>query len=121
MAAIDAGDGLGAALHTPQWARANLKDACFLLLHHRDDFVRGEWPEALKLRVAAQARQVESCLRQFAIEYFSSADSTQLRRASFVLLEVPLAAIRPHLRRTERPPTIVDELISTTYAAIVYA
>jgi AcrR family transcriptional regulator len=121
VAAIEAGDGLAAALHTPRWARANLKDACFLLLHHRDDFVRGEWPETLKLRVAAQARQVESCLKQFAIEYFSSTNSAQLRRASFVLLEVPLAAIRPHLRRTERPPTTVDELISTTYTAIVYA
>ena len=75
----------------------------------------------LKLRVAAQARQVESCLKQFSIEYFSGTNSTQLRRASFVLLEVPLAAIRPHLRRAERPPAIVDELIRTTYAAIIDA
>src|ERR1700734_2025675 len=59
VAAIEAGDGLAAALHTPRWARANLESACFLLLHHRDDFVRGEWPDALKLRVADQARQVE--------------------------------------------------------------
>jgi hypothetical protein len=38
-----------------------------------------------------------------------------------VLLEVPLAAVRPHLRRAERPPAIVDELIRTTYAAIIDA
>ncbi|HEY6621834.1 MAG TPA: helix-turn-helix domain-containing protein [Steroidobacteraceae bacterium] len=120
VAAIEAGDGLAAALHTPRWARANLKDACFLLLYHRDDFVRGKWPEALKVRVAAQARQVESCLKQFAVEYFGGTNSAQLRRASFVLLEVPLVVIRPHLRRTELPPTTVDELISTTYTAIVY-
>src|ERR1700736_362716 len=119
VAAIEAGDGLAAALHTPRWARANLESACFLLLHHRDDFVRGEWPEALKLRVAAQARQVESCVKRFARERLNGTDSTQLRRASFVLLEVPLAAVRPHLRRAERPPTIVDELIRTTYAAIM--
>jgi AcrR family transcriptional regulator len=119
VAAIEAGDGLAAALHTPQWARANLEAACFLLLHHRDDFTRGEWPDALKQQVASQARQVESCLKRFARNSFNSADSGQLRRASFVLLEVPLAAVRPHLRRAERPPAIVDELIRTTYAAIV--
>ena len=119
VAAIEAGDGLAAALHTPHWARANLQPACFLLLHHRDDFVRGEWPDALKLRVADQARQVELCVKRFARERLNSTDSTQLRRASFVLLDVPLAAIRPHLRRAERPPAIVDELIRTTYTAIV--
>jgi AcrR family transcriptional regulator len=121
VTAIEAGDGLAAALHTPYWARANLQAACFLLLHHRDDFVRGEWPEALKLRVAAQAQQVESCVKRFARERFDSTDSAHLRRASFVLLEVPLAAVRPHLRRVERPPAIVDELIRTTYSAIVNA
>jgi AcrR family transcriptional regulator len=119
VAAVEARDGLAAALHTPQWARANLEGACFLLLHHRDDFVRGEWPDALKQRVADQARQVESCVKRFARETLGSADSTHLRRASFVLLEVPLAAVRPHLRRAERPPAIVDELIRTTYTAII--
>jgi len=119
VTAIEAGDGLAAALHTPHWARANLEAACFLLLHHRDDFVRGEWPPELKQRVAAQARQVESCVKRFARETFHGTDSTHLRRASFVLLEVPLAAVRPHLRRAEQPPAIVDELIRTTYAAII--
>jgi AcrR family transcriptional regulator len=119
VAAVDAGDGLTAALHTPQWARDNLQAARLLLLHHRDDFVRGGWPEALTRQVAAQRRQIESCLKKFAREHFNGTDSTQLRRASFVLLEVPLAAVRPHLRRAERPPPIVDELIRTTYSALV--
>src|SRR5258708_13840268 len=47
VAAIEAGDGLAAALHPPRCAAANLEAACFLLLHHRDDFVRVEWPRAL--------------------------------------------------------------------------
>src|SRR5260370_38630781 len=108
-------------MHTPQWVRANLEAACFLLLHHRDDFVRGEWPDTLKLRVADQARKIESCVKRFARETFNSTNSTQLSRSSFVLLEVPLAAVRPHLRRAERPPAIVDELIRTTYSAIIGA
>src|SRR5579863_100255 len=43
-AALDVGDGLRAALHTPAWARGNLDRACLLLLYDRDDFVQGEWP-----------------------------------------------------------------------------
>src|SRR5712675_3450454 len=54
VAAIDAGDGLAAALHTPRWVRANLDDACLLLLYSRHDFVQGEWPKALKQGVAEQ-------------------------------------------------------------------
>jgi AcrR family transcriptional regulator len=119
VAAIEADDGLSAALHTPRWARANLKSACFLLLHHRDDFVRGEWPASIKQREEEQARQITSCVKRFARARLHGTGSLQLRRASFVLLEVPLAAVRPHLRRGERPPAIVDDLIRSTYGAII--
>src|SRR5246127_5836825 len=39
--AIEAGDGLGAALHVPRWSRAHLDDARLLLLYSRHDFVKG--------------------------------------------------------------------------------
>src|ERR1700712_5469079 len=39
--ALDAGDGLGAALHTPAWVREHLNEGRLLLLYHRDDFVQG--------------------------------------------------------------------------------
>src|ERR1700728_820092 len=51
-AALDAGDGLRAALHTPAWARAHPDEARLLLLYDRKDFVQGEWPEELCKRVA---------------------------------------------------------------------
>ena len=44
VAAIEAGDGLAAALHTPAWARLNLEDARLLLLYDRQDFVRETGP-----------------------------------------------------------------------------
>src|SRR5260370_30281327 len=52
VAAIDAGDGLAAALHTPAWVRAHLDDPRLFLLHHRDDFVQGDWPKPLLSGVA---------------------------------------------------------------------
>jgi len=119
VAAIEAGDGLAAALHTPAWARAHLEDARLLLLYNRHDFVQGDWPAQLKQGVRDQALQFESCLKRFAQDAFGRAGAAQLRRATFVLAEVPLAAVKSHLQRREPPPSLVDELITATYHAIV--
>lgn len=119
IAAIDAGDGLAAALHTPAWARLHFDDARLLLLYNRHDFVQGDWPAALKRGVADQAERYEARLKTFARQAFGRAGPAQLRRATFVLAEVPFAAVKGHLKRRERPPLLVDELIARTYRAIV--
>ncbi|MBV8794159.1 MAG: TetR/AcrR family transcriptional regulator [Hyphomicrobiales bacterium] len=119
VVAIEAGDGLRAALHTPAWARQNLDDARLLMLYSRHDFVQGDWPAALKKGVADQAERFLGCLRRFARDAFGRAGPPQIRRATFVLAEVPVAAVKLHLQRREPPPPLVDELISKTYHAIV--
>ncbi len=119
VAAIDAGDGLAAALHTPAWTRLHLDDARLLLLYSRHDFVHGDWPAPLKRAVADQARHFEACLKSFARQAFGRAGPAELKRTAFVLAEVPIAAVRAHLERRELPPPLVDELIATTYRAIV--
>jgi AcrR family transcriptional regulator len=119
VAAIEAGDGLRAALHTPTWARSHLADARLLMLYSRHDFVQGEWPDALRSGVVDQAERFKLCLQSFAHDTFGRAGAAELRRASFVLAEVPLIAVKPHLERRERPPPLVDELITRTYRAFV--
>ena len=119
VAAIEAGDGLAAALHTPAWSRLHPDDARLLLLHSRHDFVQGDWPAALRRAVRDQAQRFEACLARFARDAFGRAGPTQLRRATFVLAEVPIAAVKGHLERREPPPALVDELIAQTYRAIV--
>jgi AcrR family transcriptional regulator len=119
VAAIGAGEGLSAALHTSAWARLHLDDARLLMLYSRHDFVHGPWPAPLRRGVADQARRFEACLRAFARGAFGRAGRAEMRRATFVLAEVPLAAVKPHLERREPPPPLVDELISKTYRAIV--
>jgi AcrR family transcriptional regulator len=118
-AALDAGDGLRAALHTPAWVREHLDEGRLLLLYHRDDFVHGDWPQALRDGLAEQARRGEARLRKFARDSFGRAGPNEIRRAQFVLSEVPVAAVRQHLMRREPPPKLVDELIRTTWHAIV--
>lgn len=119
VAAIDAGEGLSAALHTPAWARRHLDDARLLMLYSRHDFVHGDWPAPLRRGVADQAERFEACLRTFARGAFGRAGRAEMRRATFVLAEVPVAAVKPHLQRRERPPPLVDDLIARTYRAIV--
>src|ERR1700726_1673094 len=121
VAAIEAGDGLKAALHAPAWARQHLDDARLLMLYSRHDFVQGDWPAALKRGVRDQAQRFEACLASFARRAFGRAGPANLERAAFVLAGVPLAAVKPHLERREPPPPLVDELITATYRAIVDA
>ena len=118
-AALDAGDALAAALHTPAWSREHLDQARLLLLYHRDDFVQGEWPPALRDGVAAQARGTAARIEQFARLAFRATGPEELRGAQFLLAEVPVAAVRQHLYRREPPPPIVDDLIRATYRAVV--
>jgi AcrR family transcriptional regulator len=119
VAAIEANDGLAAALHTPTWARLHLDDARLLLIYNRRDFVHGDWPAALKRGVRDQARRLESCATRFAQHAFGHTGPQQLRSARFVLVEVPIAAVKTHLERREPPPILVDDLISMTYHAII--
>ena len=119
VAAIKAGDGLAAALHTPIWVRSHLEDARAFLLYHRDDFAHGNWPQDLKGRVVRQGRRVDAAYKRFACDTFGGVGANELQLARFVLAEVPKAAVGPYLRQGVAPPTIVDEIIGATYYAIV--
>jgi AcrR family transcriptional regulator len=117
--ALDAGDGLAAALHTPAWARKHPDQARLLLLYDRSDFVHGDWPEELRERVADMTKRMESGSRRRARVIFGKDGREEIRLAQFLISELPVAVVRQHLMRGERPPALVDQLIRTTYAAVV--
>ena len=121
VAAIDNDDGLAAALHTPRWAREHLEDARLLLIYSRHDFVEGDWPSTLQEGVRAQGERIHACVNRFAQQTFGVASQANRRRAMFVLCELPIAAVKGYLERRERPPALVEELISLSYHAIVTA
>jgi hypothetical protein len=83
------------------------------------DFVQSDWPTSLKRGVREQAERFKSCLESFARGVFGRTGPSQLRRATFVLAEVPIAAVKSHLEQREPPPPLVDELITRTFYAIV--
>jgi AcrR family transcriptional regulator len=118
-AALDAGDGLLAALHTPAWVRAHLEDARLLLLYDRRDFVQGEWPAELRDRVAEMTQRMEAGSLRRARAIFGKHGREEVRLAQFLISEVPVAAVRQHLVRGEQPPPLVDRMIRVTYRAVV--
>src|ERR1700722_18567358 len=98
-AAIDAGDGLRAALHTPSWVREHLEEARLLLLYDRNDFVQGEWPDELREGVGELTRAVEGGAKRRALVISPLEGREDFRRAQFFLAEVPVAAVRQYLVR----------------------
>jgi AcrR family transcriptional regulator len=117
--ALDAKDGLAAALHTPGWSREHLEEARLLLVYDREDFFAGAWPEELRERVAEMTRRMNNAAPRRARAVFGRDGTEERRLAQFLISEVPVAAVREHLKRGEAPPPIVDQLICTTYSAIV--
>ena len=117
--ALDAGDGLAAALHTPAWARKHLDQARLLLLYDRSDFIQGDWPAELRDRVADMTTRMETGSRRRARAIFGKEGREEIRLAQFLISELPIAVVRQHLMRGEKPPPLVDQLIRTTYAAVV--
>src|SRR5947199_1554619 len=117
-AALEAGDGLCAALHTPAWVRTHLNEARLLLLYHRNDFLQGGWPDSLRDGVAAQTARMETGFARFARLIFGRIGKEEVRRAQFLIAEMPVSAVRQHLLRREKPPPIVDDLIRVTYDAV---
>ena len=119
VAAVKAGDGLTAALHTPIWVRSHFEESRAFLLYHRDDFAHGNWPQDLKDRVVRQGRLVDAAYKRLARDTFGGVGAKELRLARFVLADAPKAAVGPYLRQGVPPPFIVDEIIETTFHAIV--
>jgi len=117
--ALDAEDGLAAALHTPRWSREHLDEARLLLVFDREDFVAGTWPEELRERVAAMTRRMKNAASRRARVVFGRNGAEERRLADFLISNVPVAAVREHLNRREAPPPMVDQMICTTYSAIV--
>jgi len=61
--AIEAGDGLAAALHTPAWVRLRLDDARLLLLYSATISCRAIGRQRSNAGCANQAQRFEACWR----------------------------------------------------------
>ena len=111
--------GLDAALMVAERARTHTAEARILLLHRRDDFLRGRWPEPLALRADALKRQLETGMRDFCQRLLGAVDPPALRALRFAIVDIPMAAVLPHLRAQEDLPLSIESLIRVGYEAVI--
>lgn len=124
VAIVEAGDSgvdtaVEAALYMPRWVRRHLLEARMLLLHRREDFVTGDWPEELSRRAEGLKDQMIACLRHFAEQRLGGTSKAKLQRARFGLLDVPFGAVKPYVQAGKPPPRLIDELIEVTVRTVL--
>ncbi len=120
--AVLAGDppleaALGAAAFVPARVRQRPDEARLLLLHRREDFLGGAWPEELAVRARDLQHAADAGLRDACLRLFGRADVDAIRTLRFAVVDAPLAAVLPHLRAGEALPPVIDRLIQSSAEA----
>lgn len=117
--ADDVEGAVAAAGFMVAWARQHPLEARLLLLHRRQDFVSGEWPEDLARRAAALEPQLGSALRAFGQRTFGRTDSETMVRLRYALLDAPFGGIKPYVQARKAVPAALDELVPVTARAVL--
>jgi AcrR family transcriptional regulator len=122
-ASLAGADDLEGAVDTARfmaaWTREHPLEARLLLLHRRQDFVAGDWPEDLAARASALEPQIGAALRAYAQRVCGRADAETMARLRYALLDAPFGAIKPYVQARKRVPAVVDELVAATVRAVL--
>ena len=113
--------GLAAALALPRAVRDDLTAARVMLLHRREDFLGGGWPDDIRAEAERLARQADDGVADLARRLFGSGTAGARRTTIFAVLDVPYAAVRRYVGAGKAPPPSVDALVRVAYHAAVAA
>jgi hypothetical protein len=64
-------------------------------------------------------QRMEASSRRWARVIFGKEGRDEVRLSQFLIAELPVALVRQHLLRGEKPPQLVDRVIRATYRAVV--
>ena len=92
--------------------------AQLLHLYRNSDFLDDAAPPELNEWARDLEKRKQEGLRRFARERLWSLSPSAIRRAAFAVLDIPYAAVRPHLVRGERLPPFLGELVARAAAAV---
>ena len=111
--------GIKAACFTAHWTRKYPERARILLLHRREDFIDGDWPDALSTRAVALKQAMTSGLKAYTSRLTGNATERNIRIISYALAQAPLAAVKPYVQANKKPPKVVDDIIKVTFEASI--
>lgn len=112
---------LAAALFTPRWVRQHPVEAQVLLIYRREDFASRHWPADFVRRAEELACELRSGLREFSQGLGGLSPEEDFQRVRFALIEVPLAAVRRHLKENIPVPASIDDWVAACCSALISA
>lgn len=119
------GEPVGAAFASVRFvlarARSNPDESRLLMLHRREDFLDQAWPKPMQ--EAAQALEADA-RRQFLafgarLLLLGARDKTAMAGLRYALIDLPLAAIVPALRRGQTPDASQDHWVLAAVRAVL--
>jgi AcrR family transcriptional regulator len=118
---LRAGQGLDAALSIVAWARADRRRARFLLLNEIEALLEDPVPEPLQARVREQQAGLDAAFDAYlALQPVKAGGDGReaLARAKFLIVDGPIALLRPHLLADASPPSFLDEMITDMHRGL---
>jgi len=106
--------GLAAVRYSCRWVRRHLRDSRLMLLHRREDFAAERWPLSYRRRADALAAQAVERLRGYALRLLGRGGPTELRIVRFVLVDLPMAALKRDVELGVSPSKHVEALLLET-------
>ncbi|MBU3916732.1 TetR/AcrR family transcriptional regulator [bacterium] len=119
LEAVQADDGLRAALHTLRWVRQHPNKARVLLLFRRDELTTGDWADDIKDRAEGLNNDLNEGLESFTKNLFGHLSKESMSKVMFALVQVPAGAVRDFLQTGQPVPEIYDELVEEMYMSIL--
>jgi AcrR family transcriptional regulator len=99
------------ALVTPRWSRARLTEARVLLRFDARDLDAAPLPPEWRARLLGLRRDLRGIFIDLAARFPRGGRALQLQLLQFLLVDLPLAATKPHLLSGRAPPPHVDAFI----------
>lgn len=110
-----------AALFALEWVRGDPVGARIALLHRRDEFEGGGWPDDVVAEARRLAAELDAALGEITRRLFGADTPTARRAARFSIVDIAYAAVRPHIARGEPPPAGLDALVRAAVTASLAA
>ncbi|MCR9145134.1 MAG: TetR/AcrR family transcriptional regulator [bacterium] len=105
------------ALHTPAWSRRHLVRARVLLRQEAFEPDPAPLPEDLRRRAQKLERGLRALFLPLAQNFERGGRGERLQLLQFLLADMPLAAVKPHLKNGQKPPAFVDAVIRKSVQA----
>jgi AcrR family transcriptional regulator len=106
------------ARQTVLFCEANPEHARLLVVHRAEDFLGRDIPPSFSEWARDLGEQLHEGLRRFARERLWSVSTAAIRRVTLAVIDIPYAAVRPHLVHGERIPRVLEDWVARAADAV---